>query len=743
MAYLQIVFGILLVVTAGIQRTYSDDAVSISDSLITATLMKAELIVDRALKATDEKIKCRMAKKNVKLADLMSQLRQPRGASRNIAIAAEIMHVTFNLLTEEMKCAKPTPFNITDLLTNEQIERILQHTGCINQRPNKVCPKNSPYRTITGECNNRKRPSLGASNSALKRLIPPQYEDTFSLPRSWNKNHTYHGFPLPMTRDVSNKIIAFTKPATLDDSRSLMFMQWGQLMDHDFLLSAASPASVAFYTGVDCESSCAREEPCFPIEIPPNDPRVKNQSDCLPVTRTAAVCNPDSLVREQINARTSFLDGSQVYGSEEKEANSLRNNTNDLGLLAINQDFTDKGFSYLPFDTVNGGACIKSNLSANTSCFLAGDNRVSEQPGLTVLQTLFMREHNNIATQMHKLNPSLNGEKLFQESRKIVVAILQKITYREYVPLLIGYNLSKFLPPYTSYNESEDPRVSNIFTIAFRFGHATVQQYIYRLDQDYTPYKPAPKTPIHQTFLNSWDVLHKGGISTLLRGLLANKAKLSTPDQLMVEGLRDHLFQSTERIPLDLGSLNVHRAREHGLAGYNEWRRYCGLHAPRNLSELAAVMNCTETAQKMMTLYKTPENIDFWVGALAEPHVKGGKIGELGRCIISDQFRRTRDADRFFYLAKSIFTKDQIKEIEKRSLSHIICENTDIKKVPRNVFLSNEYPRDFLQCSSFPKLDLSPWIKKIIAPTSLAIAPTPPDYALITCHSTTLHGTCQ
>lgn len=48
-----------------------------------------------------------------------------------------------------------------------------------------------------------------------------------------------------------------------------------------------------------------------------------------------------------------------------------------------------------------------------------------------------------------------------------------------------------------------------------------------------------------------------------------------------------------------------------------------------------------------MDLYGTPENIDLWIGGVSEPLVPGGRTGKLLTCLIGDQFRRTRDGDRY------------------------------------------------------------------------------------------------
>lgn len=81
--------------------------------------------------------------------------------------------------------------------------------------------------------------------------------------------------------------------------------------------------------------------------------------------------------------------------------------------------------------------------------------------------------------------------------------------------------------------------------------------------------------------------------------------------------------------------------------GYNEWRKFCGLSQPSNLMELAVVMNNTVLADKLLDLYKTPDNIDVWLAGVAEPFVPGGRVGPLFACLISTQFQRIRQGDRY------------------------------------------------------------------------------------------------
>ena len=52
------------------------------------------------------------------------------------------------------------------------------------------------------------------------------------------------------------------------------------------------------------------------------------------------------------------------------------------------------------------------------------------QVALTAMHTIWFREHNRIATKLRDLNPDWDGDRLYEESRKIVGAELQHITYK-------------------------------------------------------------------------------------------------------------------------------------------------------------------------------------------------------------------------------------------------------------------------------------------------------------------------
>lgn len=85
------------------------------------------------------------------------------------------------------------------------------------------CDHTSPFRTITGWCNNLKNPQFGKSMRIFDRLLPPIYEDGTSAQR----RKAQSGKNLPSPRLISTTIHYDVSAPHL--RYSLVTMQWGQV----------------------------------------------------------------------------------------------------------------------------------------------------------------------------------------------------------------------------------------------------------------------------------------------------------------------------------------------------------------------------------------------------------------------------------------------------------------------------------------------------------------------------------
>ena len=103
-------------------------------------------------------------------------------------------------------------------------------------------------------------------------------------------------------------------------------------------------------------------------------------------------------------------------------------------------------------------------------------SRAQENPDLTALQTLFVREHNYQVDQFKKQHPNWTGDQLYQQAKAITTAEIANITYNEFLPHLLGKNA---VPAYKGYNPKVNPTITEEFEgAAYRFGHSIVSDEI-------------------------------------------------------------------------------------------------------------------------------------------------------------------------------------------------------------------------------------------------------------------------
>ncbi|MCB1206892.1 MAG: peroxiredoxin [Verrucomicrobiae bacterium] len=499
------------------------------------------------------------------------------------------------------------------------------------------------FRTIDGTGNNEAHPEWGSTEEPFLRLTTPAYGEGGIEPS---------GADRPSARAVSNAVAAQEESMPNRRGVSGFLWQWGQFLDHDIDLTPVSDPV----------------EP-FDIPVPAGDPFFDPAG-----TGTAVIGLDRSFSEiveghlEQFNELTAFIDASQVYGSDPERAEDLRTNDGTGRLRTSDGDL-------LPFN-VNG--LPNAPTDQDPSFFIAGDFRANEQVGLMTMHTLFVREHNYWAGQIATANSGLSDDQIYESARAIVGAEIQAITYNEFLPLLIG---PRPLPRYTGYRPGVNPTIANEFaTAAYRFGHTMLPLELLRLDSSGREIEEG-NLPLAKAFFNVAALTKEGGIDPVLRGLAAQPSQ--ELDNRLVDGVRNFLFGPPGAGGFDLASLNIQRGRDHGLAAYASVRRELSLKAPRKFSDITPDRDLQD---RLASVYGSVDQIDLWVGILAEPPLRDALLGETAVTILRNQFTRLRDGDRFWY--QSHLGREMASLIDRQTLARIIRRNTGIgNEIQENVFL--------------------------------------------------------
>jgi len=517
--------------------------------------------------------------------------------------------------------------------------------------PGAGVPPVPEFRSYDGSGNNVQHPLWGTPGvNYLRERSGAFYADGKSAPAGANR---------PSARVISNAVAAQGDVSTADErGLSTCLYEFGQFLDHDIGL-AAGGFSEAF------DISVPAGDPWFDPASTGTKKIWMDRSAFNPATGTS---NP----REQLNTVTSFIDGSQIYGVDRARAAWLRAGTS--GKLKVRAtEFGDM----LP---LNDGTLANDDPLGNpvTSLVVAGDVRANEQPGLTTFHTVFLREHNMQAGRIATRHREWDDERIFQEARRIVIAELQAIVNNEFLPALLG----RPLPRYAGYRPNVNPGLSNVFAAAaYRNGHSMVGPDIGVIDEHFVE---IDSLPLQSVFFNPGVIASVQGIDPFVRYFAVDTQQLN--DTMIVDPLRNFLFGPPGAGGFDLGALNIQRGRDHGLPDYNTVRRDFGLKPVRSFAQITSNVS---VAASLASLYKDVNNVDAWVGMLAEDHLPGSSLGATHNAVLRAQFMALRDGDRFWY-QNFAFNPQQLGEIERTRLSDILMRNTSVTGLQPRVFFAED-----------------------------------------------------
>lgn len=589
---------------------------------------------------------------------------------------------------------------------------------------------NSAFRNLDGSCTNLADPSFGATGNPQFSYVTglsvnstdiSSTRQVINLPPS--SSVIPNGANRPSARKVSN-IVSDQGDIDMSNKRglTLFFVFFGQLLDHDLVLTPFNP-----------------NDP-FNIPVPPNDPFFANvtssrgggrrQPDStkrrerrrkrrqrrrkggrrrrrrsrrrsrgftatslssgggevdgfpppgtteLPFSRSrrASILFSNLTLERPMNAQSSPIDLSEVYGAEEDRLDALRE-TGSCKMLTSGADL-------LPLNNVG----LENEPSPSATFFLAGDVRSNENPALTSLHTVFLREHNRLCDELAADIPFVSQDLLFQLARAMNIFQMQKIVYEEFLPAIMGSQIN--IGPF---NRDVNPSVSDIFsTAAFRLGHTMVGETL-----PTGLLSPSELAPADTFFRDAATYTSIATPGQFLSGVVNTAAQ--EVDVRVVDSLRNFLFSNVpELMGFDLVALNLQRGRDHALPSYNTVRGLFGLPP---LTRFAQVTSDISLQFRLRRAYANVDDMDLWIALLAEDHLEGASMGLTMFRIWEAEFRRLAEGDRFFYtnptdvnnFLRDSFSRFSAIESSTTLMRDILVRNTQGVSFPETVFQQEKF----------------------------------------------------
>lgn len=482
-------------------------------------------------------------------------------------------------------------------------------------------------RTVDGSYNDLSAPGMGRANTRFGRNVPLKY--TFG--------ETDEALLTPNPRLISRKLLAREEfiPATI---LNVLAAGWLQFMVHDWLSHEN-----------DTESE--------PHRIPVDDDDDWHDKPAMAVARTRPDPAHAETGRERpaafLNTATHWWDGSQIYGSTAERLAAVRRNP-DTGAPMPD------GKLYL---TPDGRLPL-----AEDGVELAGVNG-AWWVALSVLHTLFAREHNAICDRLKLEHPDKDGEWLFNKARLVNAALIAKIHTVEWTPALLGTPELRFgmrgnwwgalgedyyrangrlglsevlsgIPGSATDHHAAPYSITEEFTAVYRMHALVPDDFSLRALADdrelrSCTFRDVAGANVAKLYdeLSLVDVLYSLGTSHPGALTLHNHPRF----------LRRLDTQTHTDQPIDLAAVDILRDRERGVPRYCQFRRLLDMPAPRSFEELNP-----KYAKELAEIYDDVEQVDLLVGAMAELPPPGFAFSDTAFRIFILMASRRLKSDRFF-----------------------------------------------------------------------------------------------
>ena len=622
------------------------------------------------------------------------------------------------------------------------------------------------YRTIDGSCNNMMVKDLGQSRSSflvndeMFEYYPwahvPQIVPAITYSDYLNNRSIIDDGPRGNARKISNIVSQeINMNRESPEKYSIFGTLFGQFVSHDIednmflnndeIFTQPLVSYIEEQDDPSCQENNNRDYP-HTYRCNDDDPMIRIQIKFS--------ANKDGVYETSESFRagndaTAYFDLDTIYGRNDENSKKLRAGTGGK-LLHIDSaertvyDSTQTPHQFIIENTLPTHdmadvpvQAVYPFLGDPTEYFVSGDARVNENMGLTIMHTIFMREHNRLCdivlsrNLLFRLFPRLFDEKIFNTARALNIARYQHIIYKEFLPTLLGYNVV------AHYNDTpkfyqHDPSTSLEFASgAFRYGHFTLKSY-YALDECGNAIVDGDISTEKQIYIGSQNPLPKdmnsisrifscGSQENMIRGMINEKANINGLE--MDKTLKD---LHTNWGSVDMTTYDIIRARHNGVAPYIAIRKQYR-DGGDNKDEIYGLNGCPEhfkdkdhvddplpcfdyitnnktKAKILRESYGKIKWIDLIVGLQSEEHRNDVEMGHTSYNIILNEFLRKRQYDRFFYdkgkpIHLATYWDLFPSHADEPLMKQLLLDNFDLKNhhVPYNPFVSPEHYRETLE----------------------------------------------
>jgi hypothetical protein len=534
----------------------------------------------------------------------------------------------------------------------------------------KPPPGVSHFRTADGSWNNLADPKEGAAGTRFLRNVE----------LSAIRPETNAQLLTPNPREISRRLL--TRPHSSDGRPvmtevpflNLLAASWIQFMNGDWI----NHGEILFKDVIE-------------VPLPQDDPaRSRYRQSKMFIGKTqpdpTRIGGRERAATSSINEVTHWWDGSQIYGSDQATQDRLRSGR--LGKMRLNNEGTLR---------VDSTGVEDTGFSRNWWV------------GLSMLHTLFVREHNAICDMLHEAYPDWDDNRLFNVARLINAAVMAKIHSIEWTPAILpnpaldtGLNVNwyglltfalhkgkarKTLSAVKVRNAEIGGIVGNPINKHGRaFGLSEEFVEVYRLHsllpetlqlRRRGQHGIAEEVPFPATRQRgSPSITQRHAMSDLFYSF-GNQH----PGALVLNNFPR--FMQELSIPgnpfFDMGTVDIVRARERSVPRYNEFRRQLGLNAIQSFDDLTDDAN---VRKELKSVYgddpKDVEKLDLLIGTLAEGHRPTGfGFGETMFQIFILNASRRLQADRFYTdcFNEDVYTWEGLHWIDRTDFKTVILRH--------------------------------------------------------------------